>query len=690
MEADTVHKWPYPDDPDAPNAEELSVIQAMRDEIAKTPGLTEELSKTADEWAFLVRFSRGYYYNQFKKLSDDDRLFQTTRIIKRALTWRKENSVSLLADRVLPRRREFDNSWVSGVSGFSKTGQPVYNLMTMDPKICEGFTKEEVAWLHWQEYEWLDRQKAQNAQALKRIVKDQIVIVDFGDGTHVKGHGISKSSIDWFKSAVKWEPPDLDPGEQPMDVDGYCYPESLCRLYMLNASFAIRSVWSIAKQFVYPTTRKKFRIMGFDAQANLKHMLDDGLPIEAIPSYLGGAGINPPGLVLHDHIKRNSTHIIKVRLPEQHCARFRFHSKTAIQVNGNFTSPASSDEEVCGWSLTPKTWQDGKMGKREEAGLLTFTVKTGSHSTEIKYEVSVLAQASDVGSEISVSQVSRSQKAAATDDYEMADEGTEGSANSLPPIGSAPAATPATSTLARAQSHDTVTQKEGGKKPRTHSHPMPANVASWITKRKGFRGSVVSLDQTPLTSLEGYLDKYGTWMTGFQSRYFRVNNAYLNYYAGEEFAHTKPLGSYNLKKLAHVMLVGGNTVDLMFRDEHGVEKHAQLKACDTATADHWVNQLEERRSFFEELGNRKKPAASANKENTASSPPIYNPTTDSKVENSPVTPTPVFLAQRGSPSLPKGQTSKRQLVLVALVCTMVGMILGFLLGSSQGIKHKDL
>ena len=93
--------------------------------------------------------------------------------------------------------------------------------MTMDPKICEGFTKEEVAWLHWQEYEWLDRQKAQNAQALKRIVKDQvvteqfietrsrhsslhqtctgvvlsdlrvvfaqIVIVDFGDGTHVKG-----------------------------------------------------------------------------------------------------------------------------------------------------------------------------------------------------------------------------------------------------------------------------------------------------------------------------------------------------------------------------------------------------------------------------------------------------------------------------------------------------------------------
>lgn len=43
--------------------------------------------------------------------------------------------------------------------------------------------------LHWQEFEWLNKKKADKSKETNTPVTTHIVLLDFGDGQKVKGHG---------------------------------------------------------------------------------------------------------------------------------------------------------------------------------------------------------------------------------------------------------------------------------------------------------------------------------------------------------------------------------------------------------------------------------------------------------------------------------------------------------------------
>lgn len=390
--------YPYANDPLQPKAEEMAVIRKMEEAIATHADLNEQLNLETNRWAFLIRFSRGYYYNQFKALPEKERMDNTVKMVCRALEWRRQNKVHLLAARFQARRTEYDRSWVSGVSGFTPEGRPLYVAMPWDPDMMHKFTKEEVAWMHWQEYEWLANMKAIKMQERNKLILDHDVILDFGDGTVVKGHSVSKAGIDWFRDAIKWEPPGMAEGEAKMDVDGFCYPESLHRLYMLNCNMAVRALWAVAKLFVYPSTREKFRILGSDTKDILKQFADDGLPMTCVPTYLGGAGLNPPGLVLHRVVKKGTTETYSMLVPGGHSLTFRLNAgKVPITVAGTFTDEHKHTNPVFASAAVGDKWVEGTQTARAGPGTVEFKFVGGGNSGSIAFEVTAHPPAVEEG-----------------------------------------------------------------------------------------------------------------------------------------------------------------------------------------------------------------------------------------------------------------------------------------------------
>jgi hypothetical protein len=263
--------------------------------------------------------------------------------------------------------------------------------MPWDPDMMTKFTKDEVAWMHWQEYEWLANMKAIKMQEQNKLILDHVVILDFGDGVVVKGNSVSKAGIDWFRDAIKWEPPGMHEGEAKMDVDGFCYPESLNRLYMINCNMAIRGIWAVAKLFVYPSTREKFRILGSDTKDILKQFADDHLPMSCVPAYLGGGGLNPPGLVLNRTVKKGTTEVYTMAVPAGHSLVYRFNAgKVPITVSGTYTDDAKTATSIFESRAVGDKWVEATQPARATKGSVEFKFVGGSASGLIAFEVTAL------------------------------------------------------------------------------------------------------------------------------------------------------------------------------------------------------------------------------------------------------------------------------------------------------------
>lgn len=64
-------------------------------------------------------------------------------------------------------------------------------------------------------------------------------------------------------------------------------------MFVVNAPFVFRSVYSIISPFIHPVTKQKIKILGGPAKY-LEEMRRDGIPPEAVPESLGGAARETP------------------------------------------------------------------------------------------------------------------------------------------------------------------------------------------------------------------------------------------------------------------------------------------------------------------------------------------------------------------------------------------------------------
>jgi hypothetical protein len=71
-------------------------------------------------------------------------------------------------------------------------------------------------------------------------------------------------------------------------VLGSYFPETLYRMYLVNASGLIRGLFGMSKAFIHPRTLVKVKVLGTAQNEMRKTFIDENIDPSEIPDWLGG------------------------------------------------------------------------------------------------------------------------------------------------------------------------------------------------------------------------------------------------------------------------------------------------------------------------------------------------------------------------------------------------------------------
>eukprot|EP00455_Lapot_gusevi_P031720 TRINITY_DN344_c0_g2_i6.p2 TRINITY_DN344_c0_g2~~TRINITY_DN344_c0_g2_i6.p2 ORF type:complete len:253 (-),score=82.20 TRINITY_DN344_c0_g2_i6:605-1363(-) len=211
----------------------------------------------------MIRFIRGYAREQ-------NSLQKTIEVLDRALTWREQNNVNDLLATELKNAEQFHNIWFYEYHGHDREGHPIYYERTgkVDPTdMLTNFTIDEAKAFHVQMLEEITTLKHLQSEQTGKLVYKHTVIMD------LEGLGRKHLSKNFYT-----------PIKSMIDIDQYYYPETLWRLYIINAPFIFKMLWSAVKPWIHPITRERIQVLGSDYKQQLLKTID----ADQLPVYLGG------------------------------------------------------------------------------------------------------------------------------------------------------------------------------------------------------------------------------------------------------------------------------------------------------------------------------------------------------------------------------------------------------------------
>ena len=158
--------------------------------------------------------------------------------------------------------------WPHGMHGVSKDGHVIYidRPGQVSPKELHAkFTMDEYLDLHIQTMEWMNDAKIKLSQKLGRRTYKHVVIMDLDD------FGFSHFTKKFY-----------GPIKELIDIDQTKYPETLHKMYVVNAGFIVKAIWTIASPWIDNTT--KSRIRWCKDTKELLEVIDK----DQLPDFLGG------------------------------------------------------------------------------------------------------------------------------------------------------------------------------------------------------------------------------------------------------------------------------------------------------------------------------------------------------------------------------------------------------------------